>query len=83
MITPEDRKKHEHYTGDTILAIKVIQGLTNKVLRKYIREDKQIFQSLKTLLGGKSNPNWILATIAEEMFARDMIDEEEYDKLSA
>ena len=82
MITPEDRKKYENYSDKSILGIKLIGGLSNEMLMAYISEESTIVNALKTLLGGKTNPNWIKSRIADEMYNRDMIDEKEYDHLS-
>ena len=81
MITSEDRKKYDYCTDKTILGFKLIGGLDNKILRAYISEDAIVVTALRTLLGKKTNPNWIKARIADEMYDRDMIDETEYDFL--
>ena len=82
MITPEDRKKYDYCTDETILGFKLIGGLDNKILRAYVLEDATVVAALRTLLGKKTNPNWIKSRIVDEMYGRDMIDETEYDYLS-
>ena len=82
MITLEDRHEYPYHTDKSILGIKLIGGLSNKILRAYINDDKAIQGAVVTLMGPKTNPNWILGRVAEEMLARDLIDETEFDKLN-
>lgn len=82
MITPQDRKKYRNYTDDSILGIKLIGGLTNKVLLAHKNGDEKIAKLIKQLMGGKTNPNWISGQLADELFARNMIDEDEHCKIT-
>jgi len=82
MITSQDREKYKYYTDKSILGIKLIGGLDNKILRAYVSEEPTVVNAIRTLLGKKTNINWIKARIADEMYDRDMIDETEYDYLS-
>ncbi len=83
MITSQDRIKYQYFTDDSILGIKLIGGMTNKVLLAYKKGDKRIESAIKILMGKKTNPNWIRGRIAEELFDRKMIDIDEFDKMSA
>ena len=85
MITEEDRKKYPYHTEDSILGVKLIQGLRNDVLRtvwdEYINLDKNVkmyLKSIRMLIGDNTNLNWIAGRVAEEMFERDMIDEDQF-----
>lgn len=90
MITEDDRKnrKYKYCTEDTIYGMKVIEGLTAKTLWAIVKEHQSkksrmgiVTLALLTLLGKDTNPNWIIARVAEEMYDRDMIDEKLLDEL--
>ncbi len=87
MITKEDRHKYGDCTDKTILGIKLIEGLTNEVLRGLALEYQGVgfgrfYKALFTLMGCGTNPNWIMGKVVDEMYSRDMVDEFERDRLS-
>ncbi len=82
MITPEDRATYPSYTDKSILGIKLIGGLQNQILRDYINNKSDVKAAIRLLMGPKTNPNWVDARIANEMYLRDMVDETEHDKLT-
>ena len=88
MITKEDRIKYSYHTDESILGIKLIGGLRDLVLLKivekevYFYDDKAYLSSILTLMGEGSNPNWITAQVAEELYNRDLIDEEKLNQLT-
>jgi len=46
------------------------------------KESDKYFNAMILLMGEKTNPNWIMGRVVDEMYARDMIDKLEYDRLS-
>jgi len=82
MITKEDRIKYQNHTDGSILGIKLIGGLRDLVLLKIAADDKAYLFSILTLMGEDTNPNWITAQVAEELYNRDLIDEEKLNQLT-
>ncbi len=95
MITSEDRAKYSYYTDESILGIKLIGGLEDQVLldiadscgRIWVTDTdtrwrlNNYFLAIQTLMG-EVNPNWIIAQVAEELYHRDLIDEQRLDELT-
>lgn len=83
MITAEDRIKYPSHTDSAILGIKLIGGLDDKVLLAIMDDDNNdYFVAIRTLMGTDTNPNWITARVAEELYDRDLIDEQRLDELT-
>ena len=82
MITAEDRKKYQYYTDGAILGIKLIGGLDDQVLFKLTERDEKILSAVITLMGEKTNSNWVVARAAEELYDRELIDERKLDQIT-
>lgn len=79
-ITSEDRSEFCSYTDDTIIGIKTIRAIPDEQL-KALPDDKAELERLRTYLGEETNPSWVLARVAEELYNRGLIDTVEFDKL--
>lgn len=78
MITAEDRRKYPNHTDNSILGIKLIAGLRNVVLLEIIENEQESenYAAVRSLMGGNTNPNWILGNVVEEMWGREIISDE-------
>ncbi len=81
-ITNEDRDRFPHHTDSAILGIKVIERLSDEHLFQISEGDGIKLQGLKLLIGEDKNPRWILARVAEQLYDRDLIDEQRFDRLT-
>jgi len=85
MITAEDKIKYPNHADGAILGIKLIGGLDDEVLLLVANKDESwedYFEAINFLMGSGTNPNWITARVAEELYDRDLIDEQRLDELT-
>jgi len=84
MITLLDRTLYPNYADSSILGIKLIGGLENKAILSIIKMKfkSDSFKAIMTLMGGKTNPNWIMGQVASEAYDRDIIDEDGIDAIN-
>ena len=80
-ITPADREKYRYHTEDSIKGILFIQSLPTYALAGYVHDYATLRKDFMTVMGESTNPNWIMSQVATELYERNVIDEEVYDKL--
>ena len=96
MITQEDIMRYPHHTGNSILGIKLIGGLTDGALleciehiRQNMEFDSPLFTAIRLLMDAgktddqrKTNPLWVSGRVLEEALMRGIISNEEFSKLA-
>jgi hypothetical protein len=78
-ITPEDRAKYPYHTDSSILGIKLIKSMHINFLAKALIVGTLEHLQLAERIGPNTNPHWIVAEVAEELYVRGTIDEQELD----
>lgn len=81
MITDEDRKEFPYHTDDAIIGIKAIHALSDADLWA-LAKNKAKAEQFRVGLGKKTNPNWVTARIAGELYDRELIDEDTFDRMT-
>lgn len=81
IITEDDRREFRYATDSTIRGFKLIKRLPDRVLGE-VYEDEGRFEKMRLAIGRNSNPSWLRARLADEMYTRGLIDEKTFDYLA-
>ena len=82
-VTDFDRKMYPYHTELSIQGILLIESLPESRVLKAMRGQTNVhFRAIQEALGGKANPNWIIAQCAERAVAECWIDERECDRIT-
>lgn len=72
----ETARRRSPWTPDrTIRSMMAVWGLSDELLLTLVDDDGER-EKFRLRLGEKTNPNWVLGRITEELYARDLIDDE-------
>lgn len=77
-ISPDDRKKYPHHTDGSIMGIKLVKAQPSAYLMVALTEGGENFDALLKEVGKDTNPNWLTARIADELYDRDELSQVEY-----
>lgn len=77
--TDADRARFRGYTASTIRGIKIIQGVSADWLRAVLHEAAAA-EDMRRTIGADTNPSWVTARAAEELYRRGEIDERALDR---
>lgn len=81
-LTRADYKKYPYHSDDTIIGIKRIQALSTLYLLAIAEEQGDMLEKLRVRIGEDTNPNWVISQVAQELYERDAIEEDLFDRLS-
>lgn len=82
-VTAADRRKYRFHTEDSIMGILYIHSLPTTILSGYAHDYGDMRADLLAVMGDTTNPSWIMSQVARELYERDVIGEEEFDRLEA
>lgn len=77
VVTDLDRDVWPCYTDGAIRGISIIHKIATNDLKSMV-EDAILRNKFKDHIGPNTNPNWVLARIADELYDRSDIDESSY-----
>jgi hypothetical protein len=64
-----------YHTKDSIRGINIIRNIPSDCLVDLLKDTTGNLDKLSNKIGQNTNPRWLIARIAEELYNRDVIDE--------
>lgn len=77
-ITEQDRARFPYHTDNAILGIKLIESLDSSALQRALGGGDDL-ESIRVQIGKNTNPNWVIARVADVLYNRGEMNEQEYD----
>ena len=81
-LTDQDRRDYPYYTDGSIRGIKLVKRIPDAVLLNLLNEPAEQFERMRQAIGADTNPNWLTSEIAQELYRRDLIDDQTFELLS-